>query len=44
MEHVIDWDADVLFLSETWLKSKNNSVTAKFLEYGYKLFHNIHRT
>ena len=41
MEHVVDYDADVLFLSETWLKSKRNNVTAKFQEYGYKLFHNI---
>ena len=43
MEHLIHYNADVLYLSETWLKSKSNSVTAKFLEYGYKLFHNIRR-
>ena len=43
MEHVIDYNADALFLSETWLKSKNNNVTANFHEYGYKLYHNIRR-
>ena len=41
MEHVTDFDADVLFLSETWLKSKKNNITAMFDEYGYKLHHNI---
>lgn len=43
MEHVIDHDADVLFLSETWLKSKKNNVTATFEEYGYILHHNIRK-
>ena len=43
MEHVTDFDADVLFLSETWLKSKKNNITAMFDEYGYKLHHNIRK-
>ena len=43
MEHVTDCDADALFLSETWLKSKKNNVTATFEEYGYVLYHNIRK-
>ena len=41
MEHVIDHDAGVVFLCETWLKSKKNSTTAMFEEFGYKLYHDI---
>ena len=41
MEHVIDCDADVMLLSETWLKSKRNNVTAAVKEYGYTLRHCI---
>ena len=43
MEHVLDFDADVLFLSETWLKSQKNSVTAFFKDYGYLMYHNIRK-
>ena len=43
MEHVLDHDADVLFLSEAWLKSKKNSITATFDEYGYVLHHIIRK-
>ena len=43
MEHIIDHDAGVLFLTETWLKSKKNNVTAMFEEYGYVLHHNIRK-
>ena len=43
MEHVIDFDNDVMFISETWLKSKNNNITSTFEDYGYKLHHNIRR-
>ena len=43
MEHVMDFDTDVLFISETWLKSNKNSVTASFSDYGYKLHHNIRK-
>ena len=41
MEHVIDHDADAVFLSETWLKSNKSNVTATFKSYGYVLHHNI---
>ena len=39
LEHVIDNDADVVFLSETWMESENNDVTAVIKSYGYKLLH-----
>ena len=39
MEHVIDCEADVMLLSETWLKSKRNDVTAAVSQYGYTLHH-----
>ena len=41
MEHVIDYKADIVFLSETWLTSLNNNVTATVKEYGYILHHQI---
>ena len=40
MEHVKDHDADVMFLSETWLKSKKNEITAEVKTHGYELHHN----
>ena len=40
MEHVIDNDTEVMFLSETWLKSKKNEITAEVKTYGYELHHN----
>ena len=43
IEHVIDFDNDVMFISVTWLKSKNNNITSTFEDYGYKLHHNIRR-
>ena len=39
MEHVVDNDADIVFLSETWLRSKKNEVTGAVKEYGYTLRH-----
>ena len=39
MEHILDLDADIVFLTETWLESENNSVTAEAKSYGYKLLH-----
>ena len=41
MEHLIESDPDVVFLSETWLKSNKNEVTACVKTYGYILLHNI---
>ena len=39
LEHVIDNDADVVFLSETWMESENNDITAMIKSYGYRLLH-----
>ena len=39
MEHILDLDPDVVFLTETWLESDNNSVTAEIKTYGYQLLH-----
>ena len=39
MEHVVDNDADIVFLSETWLRSMKNEVTGAVKEYGYTLRH-----
>lgn len=43
MEHVKDHDADVVFLSETWMQSNNDDITAMIKPYGYKLLHNRRR-
>ena len=43
MEQVIDYDTDVMLLSETWLKSNRNSVTATVESYCYKLHHNTRK-
>lgn len=40
MEHILDNDSDLVFLTETWLESDKNSVTAEAKSYGYKLLHN----
>jgi hypothetical protein len=39
MEHLIDRDPDIVFLTETWLQYEKNSVTAEMKTYGYKLWH-----
>ena len=39
MEHVVDNSADIVFLTETWLKSRKNAVTAAVQHYNYKLYH-----
>ena len=43
MEHVKDYNADVVFLTETWQTSLNNNVTAAVKEHGYTLMHNIRK-
>ena len=43
MEYVTDYDADVMLLSETWLKSRKSSITATIEEYGYTLKHSIRK-
>ena len=39
MEHVVDLDADIVFLTETWLEEEKNSITAEAKTYGYRLLH-----
>ena len=39
-EHIIDYDADVVFLSETWMEAEKNYITAMIKEKGYKLLQN----
>ena len=41
MEHVSDHDPDVAFVTETWLKSDKNKITAEIKTYGYDLKHCI---
>ena len=40
MEHILDRDSDVVFLTETWLKDDKNAITAEIKTYGYRLLHN----
>ena len=39
MEHIVDRDSDIVFLTETWLTSDSNHVTAMVKTYGYELLH-----
>ena len=41
MEHFVDQDCDVSFITETWLTTERNIVTADIKNYGYVLKHNI---
>ena len=43
MEHVVDNNADVMLISETWLKSRKNDVTGMVKQYGYILHHSIRK-
>ena len=43
MEHLIDNSPDVIFLTETWLTSEKNNITAEVKEYGYVLLHKIRK-
>ena len=43
MEHLLDRQPSIVFISETWLKSNRNSVTALTKTYGYNLLHNIRK-
>ena len=40
LEHVVDQEADVVVLSETWMEADNNDITALIKDSGYKLLHN----
>ena len=39
MEHIVDRNSDFVFLTETWLSSDKNALTAEIETYGYKLLH-----
>ena len=41
MEYILDKQCDIAFISETWLKSDKNNVTADIKNYGYTFMHNI---
>ena len=43
METAADSDADIMLLSETWLRSRKNNVTAIVDEFGYSLHHTIRK-
>ena len=40
MEHVLDHDASIVFVSETWMEADKNDITALIKTYGYTLIHN----
>ena len=39
MEHLLDCNSDIVFLTETWLQSDENAITAEIKTYGYRLLH-----
>ena len=41
MEHIIDCNADFAFISETWLTSQSNNITAIVKTYGYLMHHHV---
>ena len=43
MEELTDSDPDVIFLTETWLTSEKNSITAEVKDYGYEPLHKIRK-
>ena len=43
MEHVKDYDADVVFVSETWMQADNDVITAEIKSHGYTMKHNRRR-
>ena len=40
LEHLLDRDPGIVFISETWLKSDSGDITALLKSCGYKLVHN----
>ena len=44
MEHVLDTESNVIFLTETWLTSMKSRYTADIKEYGFKLLHRIRKS
>ena len=43
MESIIDQGISILFVTETWLTSMKNDVTATIKSYGYNLIHYIRK-
>ena len=43
MEHLTDINPDVVFLTETWLTSEKNNITAEVKDYGFELLHKIRK-
>ena len=43
MEHIIDSQPDVIFLTETWLTAEKNNITAEGRDYGYRILHKIRK-
>ena len=43
LEHIIDYDADVVFLLETWMEADKNDIGAMANSRGYELLHNRRR-
>ena len=43
MEHLLDGNPDIIFLTETWLSTEKNNITAEIKEYGYVLYHKIRK-
>ena len=41
MEHLLDRNTDIAFITETWQKSEKSNVTADVKQYGFTLKHNI---
>ena len=41
MEHVVDNKADIVFLTETWLRTSHSAVTATIKRYGYTPYHQV---
>ena len=43
LEHVADYNASIVFLSETWMEADKNDITAMVKSYGYTLLHDRRR-
>ena len=41
MEHIMDNESDIVFFTETWLKSDKCKATSDFKDFGYSLLHAI---
>ena len=43
MEHILDYHPDIVFLTETWMTSEKNNITADVKKYGFELVHKIRK-